>query len=99
MSWCDQEKVPEAKPKVPEVAGEEGKVSATLVVTPKENVNNKCGSKVALQMALAMLVGRKIGRVRVMLDSGSQRTFVTVKVAIRKFVYWDVWARRFRVLS
>ena len=32
-------------------------------------------------MALAMLVGRKSRRVRVMLDSGSQRTFVTVKVA------------------
>ena len=80
-SLCDQEKVPEGKPKVPEVAGEEGKVSATLVVTPKENVINKCGSKVALQTALAMLVGRKSGRVRVLLDSGSQRTFVTVKAA------------------
>ena len=28
-----------------------------------------------------MLVGRKSGRVRVLLDSGSQRSFVTVKVA------------------
>jgi hypothetical protein len=34
-----------------------------------------------LQTAQAMLVGKKSGRVRVLLDSGSQRTFVTVKVA------------------
>ncbi|CAB4008854.1 Hypothetical predicted protein, partial [Paramuricea clavata] len=33
------------------------------------------------ETAQAMLVGKKSGRVRVLLDSGSQRTFVTVKVA------------------
>ena len=82
-SLCDQEKVSESKPKGPEVVGEESKVkvNTTLIVSPKDSVINKCSSKVALQTALAMLVGRKSGRVRVLLDSGSQKTFVTVRAA------------------
>ena len=80
-SLCDQGKVSESKPKGQEAVGEEGKVSTTLIVSPKDSIVNMCISKVALQTAQAMLVGRKSGRVRVLLDSGSQRTFVTVKAA------------------
>ena len=82
---CEQGKVPErdpeSKPKAPELDSGDRKVSTTLIVSPKDSVVCKPGSKVALQTALATLVGQRSGRVRVLLDSGSQRTFVTVKVA------------------
>ena len=78
---CDRSKLHEDKPKEPEVDGEVGKVgNCTLVVSPKNSIV-KSGCRVALQTAQAMLVGRKSGRVRVLFDSGSQRTFVTVKTA------------------
>ena len=80
-SLCDQEKVSESKPKGPEVVGEESKVNTTLIVIHKDSVVNKCISKVALQTALAMLVGQKSGRVRILFDSRSQKTFVTVRAA------------------
>ena len=69
--------------------GEEGKVSTTLIASPKDNIVNMCISKVALQTAQAMLVGRKSGRVRVLLDSGSQRTFVTVKLMLHETICND----------
>ncbi|XP_028404089.1 uncharacterized protein LOC114526762 [Dendronephthya gigantea] len=80
---CDAENNPEGL----EVEGEEGNLSptngtgtiATLVVSPKNKV--KSGCSVALQTAQAMLVGQKTARVRVLFDSGSQRSFVTTKRA------------------
>jgi hypothetical protein len=68
--------VKEDKPKGPEVDGEVRESSTTLVVSPKNVIG-----KVTLQTAQAMLVGQKSGRVRVLFDSGSQRSFVTVKTA------------------
>lgn len=62
----------------------------TLVISPQSNNNSndsvsincvKSSPKVALQTAQAMLVGRSSARVRVLLDSGSQRSFVTVNKA------------------
>jgi hypothetical protein len=73
---CSSGKVQESKPKGPEADGEVRESRTTLVVSPKNVIG-----KVALQTAQAMLVGRKSGRVRVLFDSGSQRSFVTVKMA------------------
>ena len=39
-SLCDQGKIPESKPKGQEAAGEEGKVSTTLIVSPKDSINS-----------------------------------------------------------
>ena len=75
-SLCGPGKAQEDKPKGPEADGEVRESRTTLVVSPKNVIG-----KVALQTAQAMLVGRKSGRVRVLFDSGSQRSFVTVKMA------------------
>ena len=53
-SLCDQGKVPESKPKGQETVGEEGEVSTTLILSPKDSIVNMCSSK----------VGQKSGRAR-----------------------------------
>ncbi|XP_046864649.1 uncharacterized protein LOC124459172 [Xenia sp. Carnegie-2017] len=63
-----------------EVENVDANSSNTLFVSPK-NSCEKAGCNVALQTAQAKLVGSKSGRVRVLLDSGSQRSFVTERTA------------------
>ncbi|XP_046862618.1 uncharacterized protein LOC124456128 [Xenia sp. Carnegie-2017] len=62
-------------------SGKESKPQGTVGQGSPKNSCEKAGCNVALQTAQAKLVGSKSGRVRVLLDSGSQRSFVTERTA------------------